>query len=50
MAARSRLHQLLTYAIASVWLVNGLFCKVLNWVPRHQFIVARILGKNMLLY
>ena len=27
-----------------VWLVNGLFCKVLNLVPRHQEIVARILG------
>lgn len=35
---------LLTYLIASVWLINGLFCKVLNLVPRHQEIVARILG------
>ena len=24
--------------------MNGLFCKVLNLVPRHQQIVARILG------
>lgn len=30
--------------IALVWLVNGLFCKVLNLVPRHRQIVARILG------
>lgn len=30
--------------IAIVWLVNGLFCKVLNLVPRHQEIVGRILG------
>jgi hypothetical protein len=30
--------------IALAWLVNGLFCKVLNLVPRHQQIVARILG------
>jgi hypothetical protein len=30
--------------IALVWLVNGLFCKVLNLVPRHRLIVARILG------
>lgn len=29
-----------------VWLVNGLFCKVLNLVPRHQEIVARILGEE----
>lgn len=35
----------LTYAIAAVWLVNGLYCKVLNGVPRHQQIVARILGE-----
>ena len=34
----------LTYFIGLVWLVNGLFCKVLNLVPRHQEIVARILG------
>ncbi len=30
--------------IGSVWLINGLFCKVLGWVPRHQEIVATILG------
>jgi hypothetical protein len=39
-------HQLLNYFIATVWLVNGLLCKVLNLVPRHQEIVARILGDN----
>jgi len=32
------------YAIPLVWLTNGLFCKVLNLVPRHEEIVARILG------
>lgn len=32
--------------IAMVWLVNGLYCKVLNYVPRHQLIVARILGDD----
>jgi hypothetical protein len=35
-----------TIAIASVWLINGLFCKVVNLVPRHQLIVARILGEE----
>jgi hypothetical protein len=30
--------------IAAAWLVNGLFCKVLNFVPRHEEIVRRILG------
>ena len=39
-------HQVLHYLIAAVWLANGLFCKVLNLVPRHQQIVARILGKT----
>ena len=34
------------YAIPLVWLTNGLFCKVLNFVPRHEKIVARILGDS----
>ncbi len=38
------IHKLLTYCIATVWIANGLFCKVLNLVPRHQQIVTRILG------
>lgn len=37
-------NQILTYFIATVWLINGLFCKVLNLVPRHEEIVGRILG------
>ncbi|SRR5258706_2881386 len=37
-------HKLLSYFIAMVWIANGLYCKVLNLVPRHQEIVARILG------
>ena len=37
-------NQILTYFIATVWLINGLFCKVLNLVPRHQEIVGRVLG------
>ncbi len=32
--------------IAAVWVVNGLFCKVLNIVPRHEQIVAEILGNE----
>jgi len=36
--------KLLTYFIAFVWLANGLLAKVLGLVPRHQEIVARILG------
>ncbi|MEO0330427.1 MAG: DoxX-like family protein [Bacteroidota bacterium] len=40
------LHKVLTYLIAAVWLINGLFCKVLNFVPRHQQIVSVILGNT----
>lgn len=39
-------HKVLTYFIATVWIANGLFCKVLNLVPRHEEIVARILGND----
>ncbi|QES87876.1 DoxX-like family protein [Rhizosphaericola mali] len=40
------LHKTLTYLIALVWLINGLYCKVLNFTPRHQEIVGRILGNE----
>ncbi|MBU7576558.1 MAG: DoxX-like family protein [Flavihumibacter sp.] len=35
--------RILEVLIALVWLVNGLYCKVLNGVPRHEAIVARVL-------
>jgi hypothetical protein len=38
------IYKLLTICITLVWLGNGLCCKVLNLVPRHQQIVANILG------
>jgi hypothetical protein len=31
---------------ALVWLVNGVWCKILDGVPRHREIVARILGEE----
>ena len=40
------IHKVLNYLIATVWFANGLFCKVLNLVPRHQEIVGRILGNQ----
>lgn len=40
------LHKILNYFIAAVWVINGLFCKVLNLVPRHEEIVRRILGEE----
>jgi len=44
MISKRTIHKILTYLIAIVWIINGLFCKLLNLVPRHQLIVARILG------
>ena len=41
---RRRLQLTLRYLIAAVWLINGLLCKVLHLVPRHEQIVGRILG------
>jgi hypothetical protein len=45
--ARQTTHFVLNVCIALVWLINGLFCKVLNFVPRHQEIVTRILGAGI---
>jgi hypothetical protein len=42
----NKTYKLLTYLIALVWIANGLFCKVFDLVPRHQLIVARILGPS----
>lgn len=43
---KTGLHKGLTIFTALVWFVNGFFCKVLNLVPRHELIVARILGPD----
>ncbi|HEY2727101.1 MAG TPA: DoxX-like family protein [Parafilimonas sp.] len=40
------MHLILNILIALVWLINGLLCKLLNLVPRHQRIVERILGSK----
>ncbi|MDB5257963.1 MAG: hypothetical protein JWM14_2658 [Chitinophagaceae bacterium] len=41
-----QIHKALNFFIAFVWLVNGLYCKILNLVPRHEQIVERILGNT----
>ena len=41
---REKLHRIITIGIALVWLGFGLFCKVLHMEPRHEEIVAHILG------
>ncbi len=35
---------LMRYFMAFVWLANGLLCKVLNLVPRHEQIVREVLN------
>ncbi len=40
----------ITVIISAVWLINGLFCKLLNFVPRHQLIVTEILGEGIAFY
>jgi uncharacterized membrane protein YphA (DoxX/SURF4 family) len=40
------INRVITFCVAIVWIANGLFCKVLNLVPRHAEIVARIIGED----
>jgi hypothetical protein len=39
-------YTILDFVIAGIWLINGLFCKVMNGVPRHREIVVYIFGKT----
>ncbi|MDO6853400.1 DoxX-like family protein [Cellulophaga lytica] len=41
---KKTLNKIVTIVIGLIWLANGLLCKVLNLVPRHQKIVGNILG------
>lgn len=41
---RISVYHFLNYFFCAVWLINGLFCKVLNLEPRHQEIVGKILN------
>lgn len=45
---KSRIYNTLHFFVAVIWLINGLFCKLLNWVPRHREIVQRILPVDFL--
>ena len=46
MKITSNIHAVINVLIAVVWLINGLLCKLLNIVPRHQQIIAEILGQQ----
>ena len=41
-----QIHITINFLIALVWLVNGIYCKILNAVPRHRQIVENILGRE----
>ena len=41
-----QIQRTITYLISLVWIANGLLCKVLNLVPRHEQIVSRILDND----
>lgn len=43
---KKAIFNLLNIFISMVWIANGLCCKLLNMVPRHELIVEKILGKN----
>lgn len=34
------------FVFAAIWLANGLWCKVMDGVPRHREIIGRILGSQ----
>ncbi|AOW18795.1 hypothetical protein LPB03_15625 [Polaribacter vadi] len=39
-------YKIVVIFISLIWFVNGFICKILNLVPRHQEIVARILDEE----
>ncbi|MFZ4261599.1 DoxX-like family protein [Sphingobacterium sp. HJSM2_6] len=42
----NRIYNVLNYCFALIWIINGLFCKILNLVPRHEQIIAKILNED----
>jgi len=50
MLKNNTLNTITNYAIALVWLVNGIVCKVLNKAPRQEEIIGSILGKDYAWY
>ncbi len=43
---RKKIHLIISIIISIIWVLNGLICKVLNLVPRHEQIVKGILGED----
>ena len=45
--AASRLRLALRILVGSVWVFHGLYSKLLDGIPRHRLIVARVLGDEI---
>lgn len=45
--AQNRFFLALRILIASVWVFHGLYSKLLDGIPRHRLIVARVLGDDL---
>jgi hypothetical protein len=39
-----RWRQIFDYLVAVVWLINGVWCKILNQVPRHESVEKKLIG------
>jgi len=46
-ASTRRLHLALRILVGSVWVFHGLYSKLLDGIPRHRLIVARVLGDEV---
>ena len=46
-ASTRRLHLALRILVGSVWIFHGLYSKLLDGIPRHRLIVARVLGDHV---
>jgi hypothetical protein len=46
-ASERRVHLALRILIGSVWVFHGLYSKLLDGIPRHRLIVARVLGDEL---
>ena len=47
---QKKVQRLIDWILASVWLVMGLYCKVLGQVPRHEAIVGEIMSVNVAIW
>ena len=46
-ASSRKFHLALRILIGSVWVFHGLYSKLLDGIPRHRLIVARVLGDEV---